>query len=123
MSLMGCEMMKRPYPFPLVLVVALLLAGCGRANRNELTIKMEAMHFLQNEVEAKVGQPITLHLVNKDGYAHAFDMDAFDVHTLLAANEKLTITFTPERTGSYPFYCSSPGHEMAGMVGTLMVIP
>ena len=116
-------MMKRPYPFPLVLLLALLLAGCGRANRNELTIKMEAMHFLHSEVEAKVGQPITLHLVNKDGYAHAFDLDAFDVHTSLAANETLTIAFTPQQSGSYTFYCSSPGHEMTGMVGTLMVTP
>ncbi len=116
-------MMKRPFPFPLVLILVLLLAGCGRANRHELTIKIEAMHFLQSEVEVKVGQPITLHLVNKDGYTHAFDIDDFDVHTPLAANETVTITFTPERTGSFVFYCSSPGHKMAGMVGTLIVIP
>ena len=84
---------------------------------------MEAMCFLQDEITVKAGQPVTLRLVNRDGYAHAFDIDEFDIHTPLAANESLKISFTPEKPGHYTFYCGSPGHQAAGMVGTLIVDP
>jgi uncharacterized cupredoxin-like copper-binding protein len=76
-----------------------------------------------SEITVKAGQPVSLRLVNRDGYAHAFYIDEFNIHTWLAANETAELSFTPEKPGRYPFYCSSPGHEMAGMVGTLIVEP
>jgi plastocyanin len=117
-------MMKivRPYLLSLIFLLTILLAACNGKN-DEKTIKMANMHFVQNEVEVKAGDPVTLHLVNMDGYAHAFDMDEFDIHHTFAADETLDVTFTPEKPGSYPFYCGSPGHEAAGMVGTLIVTP
>jgi uncharacterized cupredoxin-like copper-binding protein len=116
-------MKLRPFPLLLILFLVFLLAGCGRPAPNEATIKMEAMRFLQDEITVKAGQPVTLSLVNQDGYAHAFDIDEFDIHTPLAANETLEITFTPQENGRYTFYCGSPGHQAAGMVGTLIVEP
>jgi len=110
---------KRPLPFLLLLI--LLLAGCGRAQGNEATLSMKNMQFLQSELHVKAGQPVTLHLVNQDGYTHTFDIDAFDIHTQLAANETLQVTFTADEPGRFPFYCGSPGHEAAGMMGTLIV--
>lgn len=116
-------MKKRPFSLPLLLILACLLAACDRAAANEATIEMEAMRFQQDEITVNAGQPVTLRLVNRDGYAHAFDMDDFDIHTPLAANETLEISFTPEKPGQYTFYCGSPGHHAAGMVGTLIVTP
>ncbi len=113
----------RPFIFPLLLILICLLAACGRAAANEATITIKEMAFGQSEVTVKAGQLVTLRLVNRDGYTHAFDMDAFEIHTSLAANETAVLRFTPEKPGRYPFYCSSPGHEMAGMVGTLIVEP
>lgn len=110
-------------PFPLLLILACLLVACGRAAANEATIKMEAMRFYQDEITVAAGQPVTLRLVNQDGYAHAFDIDELDIHLPLAANETAELSFTPKKTGRYPFYCSSPGHHAAGMVGTLIVAP
>lgn len=109
--------------FPLLLILTYLLAACGDTAPNEATITIKEMAFGQSEVTVKAGQPVTLRLVNRDGYTHAFDMDAFDIHTSLAANETAEVRFTPEKAGRYPFYCSSPGHEMAGMVGTFIVEP
>ena len=84
---------------------------------------MKDMRFRQTEVHVKAGQPVTLRVVNQDGYAHAFDIDAFDIHTPLAANEVREFTITPQQPGRYDFYCGTPGHQMAGMVGVLIVEP
>jgi len=116
-------MKLRPLLFLLLLILACLLTACDRAAANEATITMQEMAFGQSEVTVKAGQPVTLRLVNRDGYAHAFDMDEFDIHLPLAANETAELSFTPEKPGRYPFYCSSPGHHAAGMVGTLIVAP
>lgn len=107
----------------LLIIPACLLAACGPPAPDKATITMKEMAFVQSEITVKAGQPVSLQLVNRDGYAHAFDNDEFDLHTWLAANETAELSFTPEKPGRYPFYCSSPGHEMAGMVGTLIVEP
>lgn len=113
----------QPYSLALLTILVCLLAACSRPGPTEATITMKEMAFVQSEITVKAGQPVTLRLVNRDGYAHAFDIDEFDIHTSLAANETAELSFTPEKHGLYPFYCSSPGHEMAGMIGTLIVDP
>lgn len=105
----------------LVLMLA-LLTSCGGGS-NHLTIDLEGMRFHNAEVHVQAGQPMTLRLVNKDSYAHAFDIDAFGIHRSLAARETVEVIFTPEQAGQYRFYCGSPGHEQAGMVGVLVVGP
>jgi plastocyanin len=107
----------------LLIILVCLLAACGSQAPTEATITMKEMAFVQSEITVKAGQLVTLRLVNRDGYAHAFDIDEFDIHTLLEANETAESSFTPEKPGRYPFYCSSPGHEMAGMAGTIIVEP
>lgn len=102
------------------IIMVWLLAGCV-ADTNHATLQMKEMRFLQSEIVAKAGQPITLQLVNQDGYAHAFDLDEFDIHTPLAAEQKMELIFTADAPGRYTFYCGSPGHQAAGMVGTLVV--
>ncbi len=106
----------------LLLGFVLLLAACG-SRSNSITIKIENMAFDRSEVRVKAGQPVTLKVVNEDGYAHAFDVDAFAIHAPLPAKAVFDTTFTPSAPGSYRFYCSSPGHEAAGMAGVLVVEP
>lgn len=111
---------KRPYFLLFLIAITLVLAACNK-NQSNTTINIAEMRFQQTELQVKAGQPITLHLVNQDGYAHAFDLDEFDLHFPLAAEESVDIVFTPSRPGIYTFYCGSPGHQAAGMVGTLRV--
>lgn len=107
----------------LVLLAVLgVLAACGSGGDGR-TIEAIGMSFVRDEVHVPAGQAVTLRIVNRDGYAHAFDIDAFDIHRPLAARETVEITFTPEEAGSYEFYCGSPGHQGAGMMGTLVVEP
>lgn len=99
-----------------------LLAACA-APDGRLLIETDAMRFVQSEVRVKAGQPVALRVVNRDDYAHAFDIDAFDIHAPLPAKATYDVTFTPTEPGRYRFYCGSPGHEAAGMVGVLVVEP
>ncbi len=105
-----------------VLTVLGVLAACGSGGGGR-TIEAIGMSFVRDEVHIPAGQPVTLRIVNRDDYAHAFDMDAFDIHLPLAAGETVEITLTPEQAGSYTFYCGSPGHQKAGMDGVLVVEP
>ena len=102
--------------------MALLLMACSGASNN-LTVAMKDMRFRQAEVHVQAGQPVTLRVVNEDSYAHAFDIDEFNLHRPLAANATVEIVFTPGQAGRYRFYCGSPGHEAAGMTGTFVVEP
>lgn len=105
-----------------VFLLSLLLTGCG-AGSHQVTIKTDGMRFIQDEIHLKAGQPVTLQVVNRDGYAHAFDIDEFAIHTALAANESKTVVLLPEQVGRYRFYCGAPGHAAAGMAGVLVVEP
>ncbi len=106
----------------LPILLALLLAGCG-SDQGSVTIKTAGMRFVTDEVHVKAGQPVTLRVVNTDGYAHAFDMDEFGIHAPLPAQVAYAAAFTPSEPGRYRFYCGSPGHEAAGMTGVLVVDP
>ncbi|NUM44442.1 MAG: cupredoxin domain-containing protein [Anaerolineales bacterium] len=105
-----------------LLSLTLLLTARG-SDDGSITIKTDGMSFVMDEVHVKAGQPVTLHVVNQDGYAHAFDIDEFDIHAPLPANETFDAAFTPAEPGRYTFYCGSPGHAAAGMEGVLVVEP
>jgi hypothetical protein len=77
----------RPYILSLHIILVCSLAACDLPAPNQATNTMKEMAFVQSEITIKAGQPVTLCLVNRDGYAHAFDIDEFDLHTSLADNE------------------------------------
>jgi plastocyanin len=79
--------------------------------------------FARTELRAKVGETVALRLENQDAQSHSFDIDEFNVHTLLPAGATSLALFTASTPGTYTFYCSIPGHREAGMVGTLIVEP
>ncbi|NJN84625.1 MAG: cupredoxin domain-containing protein [Caldilineaceae bacterium] len=106
----------------ILVLFALLLAACNNASADgSITLQASGMSFVHDKMTVKAGQPVTLQLVNRDGYGHAFDIDEFDIHTQLPSKQTLTVTFTPDKSGRYEFYCGTPGHRAAGMVGTLIV--
>lgn len=107
----------------LVLALTLALAACAGQGAGEVTIRLREMRFDAASVQVRAGEPVTLRLVNQDGYQHAFDLDAFDIHLPLPAEARADVRFTPTEPGRYTFYCGSPGHEAAGMTGTLIVTP
>mgnify|MGYP001366038567 CR=1 FL=1 len=107
------------------LLVALLaiLSASGVLRPSTITLKTSGLQFSETELRVRAGQPVNLELFNVDGYAHAFDIDEFNIHIPIPASETIPLTFTPTKPGGYEFYCGAYGHKDAGMVGTLIVEP
>jgi len=85
----------------------------------DVTLSSDNTAFSKTTLTADPGQ-ITVFLSNGDLAWHTFTIDGLkvDLKAPVGADRALTFSASP---GSYPFYCRIPGHELAGMRGTLLV--
>ena len=112
-------------------MAALVAAGCqGQAGGvGPNTIVLEDMHFTPNRIDAKVGVPLTVTLVNRGTERHDLNFEALHmpglgaVEAILDPGETRTITLTFDQPGSHTFICTLPGHAAAGMTGAAFVSP
>jgi len=77
--------------------------------------------FVETSLQMKNGEVLGLFVINRDGFAHSFDIDALDVHVQLPADSTTAVAIKPTANGQLEFYCAVPGHRDAGMVGTIAV--
>ncbi len=102
-----------------VLVAVGALAG---AAAQKVTLVAREFSYTPNRITVKAGQPVQLVLDNKGVIEHDFVLVGFKVKMGTVQPGKTgTVTFTPNAKGTFPFYCSVPGHKEAGMTGTLVV--
>ncbi|MCS7236373.1 MAG: cupredoxin domain-containing protein [Armatimonadota bacterium] len=106
--------------------VAVLSAGTvalyAGAPIQKVTVVAKEFTYTPNKLTVKAGLPVQLVLENKGVIEHDFVVDALKVKTgAIQPGKSGTVTFTPRAKGSFPFYCSIPGHKEAGMTGTLVV--
>jgi plastocyanin len=80
-----------------------------------------AIKFTTTTLKAKSGT-VTFNFTNKASIPHAFAIQGNGVNakgkTVSGGSDTLTVKLKP---GTYTFYCPVPGHEAAGMKGTLTV--
>ncbi len=96
-----------------------------------ITIAMESYTFTPKTFLAENGKPIHILLRNESFLVpHNFLLDSPDGIRLIEANvdsgEEVSIQFTPNQSGVYPFYCDKqllffPNHREEGMEGSLTV--
>jgi plastocyanin len=118
----------------LLMVVALLGGGlfvgaCGGGSsasgipcpaKVDATVKaLDGFKFDAQQLSARSGK-WTMKLVNTSGTGHNFQIQGADGRADAAANGQGCAEFQLS-AGTYTFYCSLPGHEAAGMKGTLTV--
>ncbi|MCL6549162.1 MAG: cupredoxin domain-containing protein, partial [Alicyclobacillus sp.] len=73
-------------------------------------------------VSAKVNQPLRITVVNSGQRAHNLVIPDFYIFTHnLYPGEQVTVSFTPTRTGAFPYYSDAGGKPEPGMQGTLQV--
>jgi heme/copper-type cytochrome/quinol oxidase subunit 2 len=93
------------------------------AGQNTVTINVEGgnYYFKPNEIIVKKDEEVKIVFSSIDGF-HDFIIDEFNVKTNITAGGKTAeVTFTPDKAGTYEFYCNVGNHRVMGMVGTLTV--
>jgi uncharacterized cupredoxin-like copper-binding protein len=135
---------RRACPPSLALVVAgaLLLAACSGNSgpAQEVELKANEFSFAPASLTLKQGQRVRIRLQNSGIQLHDFatDLPATNItetgasahmhdpnlpklHVAAERGTAATITFTPTQGGTFPFFCTVPGHREAGMEGKLTV--
>ena len=91
---------------------ATLLAGSAylaekplRGDNSEIRVKARKYEFSPNEITVKRGDHIRLIITASDG-SHGFKLEAFHVNRKLSKGEPVTVEFTADQTGTFPFECS-----------------
>lgn len=91
------------------------------SNIREITIDSFSFGYSETQIKAKLGETIRLTLTNSKGN-HDFVIDELDVRTkIIKTGESTTIEFTPDKVGTFSFYCSVGSHRAAGMEGLFIV--
>jgi nitrite reductase (NO-forming) len=100
-------------------------AASGSAPTQQLTVKaMDTMKFDPPTLSAKAGQPIQVTLDNTGALVHDFSISegvSQPIKSIAQPGQKAVTTFTIDKPGTYTYFCSQPGHEEAGMKGTLTI--
>lgn len=103
----------------LVPVTAGTIEAREKMHRQSIDIDARSFFFSPDVFLVKKGEKVT---VRVHAYGdHAFVIDALKVNTKTPDGQITTIEFTPEKEGAYRFYCSTPGHNEAGMTGVMLV--
>ncbi len=130
----------------LAVTAVLALAGCGGSDEKSTdsgssssssnssassggggeTLKLaadkSALKFDKSSLTAKAGK-VTLEMSNPSQLPHAVAIkgNGVDVDGKTVGNGETSTASTDLKPGTYTFYCPVPGHEAAGMKGTLTV--
>lgn len=74
-------------------------------------------------LKAKLGDTLNIKLTSGEGAEHDIsfpDFNATSEHVTGQGNS-VTLSFTVDQTGTFPYFCTLPGHRQAGMEGKLLV--
>lgn len=89
----------------LALLALVVAGGAGTAGPDE-TIEVVASRqgFKPRVVNVRKGQPVRLLLSSADG-EHCFALDALRIEKRIVPGRATILDLTPDRSGTFPFYC------------------
>lgn len=137
----ACQRQKRAIVFTILVVgvlgvaAFLLVSPFVRSTPpavagNVIDIAADMGGFDQDEIRLKAGEPVTIRLTSLDtpyhsdgGGKHQWAVDELGVSVIAPPKGFETVTFTPDKAGSYTFYCDicCGGRANPTMQGTLIV--
>lgn len=132
-----------------VLSVVLLSACASQASTpvTDITVDLTDFAYNPSSITVPADEPVTLTLKNIGNIEHDFvveKIDAtmklvqdsgseihhahgeeqnYDLHVSANAGDTSVIQLTVSEPGTYKIFCSVEGHEEAGMIGELVVLP
>lgn len=98
---------------------------------NVIDVEASMSGFDQKEIRVKVGEPVTIRLTSLDNSAHTdgggkhqWAVDELGVDVIAQPESSNYVTFTPDKTGTYTFYCDicCGGRANPTMNGQLIVV-
>ena len=87
----------------------------------EVVLTATEWEFAPHTISARVGEPVTIALVNDGVIEHEVEFAEFGLHLHTPPGDTLKGSFVPDRVGTFEFASEIPGHREAGMVGKLVV--
>lgn len=79
---------------------------------NVIDVEASMSGFDKTEIRVKAGEPVTIRLTSLDnshhtdgGGKHQWAVDELGVDVIAQPESSNTVTFTPEKAGTYTFYC------------------
>jgi nitrite reductase (NO-forming) len=87
-----------------------------------VSITASEFKFSPSSIQVPLGQKITFSLNNTGAVEHDFTVQAAPFTLQAKAGQTATGEFTFDKPGTFDFLCSIPGHNEAGMRGTLTVV-
>ena len=79
---------------------------------NVIDVEASMSGFDQKEIHVKAGQPVTIRLTSLDnshhtdgGGKHQWAVDELGVEVIAQPESSNMVTFTPDKAGTYTFYC------------------
>ena len=105
----------------MLLASAVLLAACGGQRTREINMVGENFRFSPDMIRVSEGDRVVINFSNPDSVPHLIDLPAFNTHIALSPGGAYPLEFTADKAGTFEYVCSVPGHQEAGMVGTLII--
>ncbi len=88
----------------------------------EFAVSGTEFAFSPSTLTVAKGDTVKVTFTNNGAYPHNFTITEFNVASkTVSPGQSDTVTFTADKAGSFKYFCSVPGHEDKGMVGTLTV--
>ena len=99
-------------------------AGAGLPPEQITLTGTDDFRFNPSTITLKPGQPLQVTFQNSGEILHDFTVQqglARPITILEDGGKSGTATVTYDKRGIYKFFCSQPGHDQAGMHGTITV--
>lgn len=110
-------------------LLALAFAACNSGTgaptpatpaAGSIAVELRNFAFTPKDLRVKVGEPLTFTLKSTD-IDHTFTARDVNIDWMMKVGFSTTKTHTFTKTGTYRVICTIPGHEGAGMTGTIVV--
>ena len=99
-----------------------LAAGAGASAAQTVTVTA-AMSFAPSQITVKAGEPVTLKFVGNGGVHGIESKDLGIPATTITPGSTKTVTFTPQKAGTYTLHCTIPcGPDHAKMALVIKVV-
>lgn len=106
-------------------VVYTLRSGIAEGRMVFLGVGGDINETVNPELVVRQGDRVQINLINGEGAEHDIVVDLYGARSnrVVGKGASTSISFVADRTGSFAYYCSTPGHREAGMHGRLRIDP